>query len=279
MVEGGSLRGRRRLLISRNPWIALNQVYVYHGRTLSAQIKPVPTPADEDLLAALRGFRLDPDRSYADQVHELLREAIVRGKLPPRTALSEGTISALIDVSRTPVREALAQLADEQLVQIYRKVGTVVAPISMSLLEEGRFARSTLECANHVQLAQAITPGQLAEFGSIVDEQKRAVDAGDMERFFQLDELMHRRLFEFAGRQHVWAMLQPMKRQFDRVRWLLLERVDDHARRALAEHEQLLAQMAARDVARLGATVAAHIDRVGSHLASVRERAPDFFVD
>lgn len=251
---------------------------MYHGRTLSAVIKPVPA-VDESLLAALRGFQLDPDRSFTQQVHERLRDAIVRGALPPRTTLSEGAIASLIDVSRTPVREALAQLADEQLVQIYRKVGTVVAPISMSLLEEGRFARSTLECANHVQLALTITADQLAEFGRIVDDQRSAVAAGEVERFFQLDELMHRRLFEFAGRQHVWGMLQPMKRQFDRVRWLLLERVADHARRALAEHELILAQMAARDVARLGATVASHIDRVGSHLPAVRERAPEHFVD
>ena len=55
--------------------------------------------------------------------------------------------------------------------------------------------------------------------------------------------------------------------------------VTDHARRALAEHEQILAQIAARDMARLGATVAGHIDRVGGHLRAVRERAPDHFID
>jgi DNA-binding GntR family transcriptional regulator len=239
-----------------------------------------PAPGSEDtLVAALKGFQLDPDRSYTQQVHHLLRDAIVRGALPPRTALSEATIANTIDVSRTPVREALAQLADEQLVQIYRKVGTVVAPISISLLDEGRFARSTLECANHVQLAQTITPAQLDEFAGIVDGQRAAVKAGRVDEFFRLDELMHRRLFEFAGRPHVWEMLQPMKRQFDRVRWLLLERVADHAAHALAEHEQILALMAARDVGRLGALVANHINRVGSHLPQVRERAPDHFVD
>ncbi len=76
--------------------------------------------ADETLSAALAGFRLDPDRSYTAQVHDVLQRAIVRGKLPPRTSLSEAAISLAINVSRTPVREALAQLADEQLVQIYR---------------------------------------------------------------------------------------------------------------------------------------------------------------
>lgn len=250
----------------------------YHGRTVNAILKPMAS-SDEILVAALRGFRLDPERSYTQQVHQHLRDAIVRGTLRPRTGLSEATIATTLEVSRTPVREALAQLAEEQLVLIYRKVGTLVAPIPVSLLEEARFARSRLECANHVQLATTITPAQLDELAAIVDAQRRAVAEGPVDEFFRLDELMHRRLFEFAGRPHVWAMLQPMKRQFDRVRWLLLDHVTDHARRALAEHEQILAQIAARDMARLGATVAGHIDRVGGHLQAVRERAPDHFID
>lgn len=231
------------------------------------------------VVTALQGFSLDESRSYTEQVHALLRHAIVRGALPPRTALSEAVISTTIKVSRTPVREAFAQLADERLVQIIRKVGTLVAPIPVSILEEGRFARSTLECANHVELAQKITPAQLAELSRIIDAQRDAVAAGDVEAFFDLDEAMHGRMFAFAGRPHVWEMLQPMKRQFDRVRWLLLDRVEDHARRALQEHEQILAHIASRNMALLGASVAAHVDRIGSHLPDVRSRAPHYFVD
>ncbi|KAF1046183.1 GntR family transcriptional regulator [Xylophilus sp.] len=238
-----------------------------------------PVAPDAELLSALQGFQLDPERSYTQQVHGFLRDAIVRGTLAPRTQLSEAAIATTLDVSRTPVREALVQLADEQMVIIQRKVGTLVAPISLSLLDEGRFARSTLECASHVQLAQTITPEQLDEFSDIVAQQRQAVAAGDVGEFFRLDEWMHRRLFEFAGRAHVWAMLQPMKLQFDRVRWLLLDGVADHAQRALVEHEQILALMAARDVGRLGAAVAGHIDRVGRHLPEVRQRAPEHFVD
>jgi DNA-binding GntR family transcriptional regulator len=229
---------------------------------------------DEALASALSGFRLDPGRSYTAQVHDVLQRAIVRGKLLPKTALSEAAISSLIEVSRTPVREALAQLADEQLVLIYRQVGTIVAPVRLSLLEEGRFVRSTLECANHVQLAQNITADQMTEFGHILQRQRLAVDNTQLDLYSELDELMHRRLFEFAGREHVWSMLEPFKRQFDRVRWLLLGQVSGHAQRSLQEHEQMLAQMAARDVAGLGATVASHINHITQHLASLRERAP-----
>lgn len=244
------------------------------------RLKEDAAGVEDPLITALTGFRLDPSRSYTAQVHEQLREAIVRGTLPPRTALSEATISKLIDVSRTPVREALAQLADEQLVLIYRQVGTLVAPVRISLLEEGRFVRSTLECANHVQLAQTITPAQLTEFGQIIERQRNAVNSGEIDRFSELDELMHRRLFEFAGREHIWNMLEPIKRQFDRVRWLLLGHVAGHAERALQEHEQMLAQMASRDVAGLGAGVASHINHISVHLAALRKQAPEsYFVD
>jgi len=249
-------------------------------RASSRDQKAEPAPVDGSLAAALAGFELDPARSYTAQVHDSLQQAILRGVLPPRTSLSEATISSLIAVSRTPVREALAQLADEQLVLIYRQVGTIVAPVRTSLLEEGRFVRSTLECASHVQLVQTITPTQIAEFSGIIDRQRQAVVSGQIDRFSELDELMHRRLFEFAGREHVWAMLEPIKRQFDRVRWLLLGHVAGHADRALREHEEMLTQMAAHDVAGLGASVAAHINHITEHLAALRLQAPEsYFAD
>ena len=249
-------------------------------RPASRDNKADAAPVDSALAAALAGFKLDPARSYTTQVHDALQQAILRGTLAPRTALSEATISSLIDVSRTPVREALAQLAEEQLVLIYRQVGTIVAPVRMSLLEEGRFVRSTLECANHVQLVQTITPDQIAEFSRIVDSQRKAVASGHVDQFSELDELMHRRLFEFAGREHVWTMLEPIKRQFDRVRWLLLGHVSGHADRALHEHDQMLAQMAAHDVAGLGASVASHINHITEHLAALRQQAPEsYFAD
>jgi DNA-binding GntR family transcriptional regulator len=249
-------------------------------RAATRDSKPDAPDVDDALTAALANFKLDPSRSYTAQVHDTLQQAILRGVLPPRTALSEATISSLIAVSRTPVREALAQLAEEQLVLIYRQVGTLVAPVRTSLLEEGRFVRSTLECASHVQLVQTITPEQLTEFGNIVQRQRNAVAGGQIDQFSELDELMHRRLFEFAGREHIWTMLEPIKRQFDRVRWLLLGHVAGHADRALREHEQMLAQMAARDVAGLGASVAAHINHISEHLAALRQQAPaSYFTD
>jgi len=190
-------------------------------------------PGQEDTLAtALQSFRLDRHSSYTVQVEDALRAAIIRGRLPPGTALSEATISTTLGISRTPAREALALLADEQLVLIYPQVKTVVAPVRRSLIDEGRFVRSTLECSNHAELVRTITQEQLDSLAALISLQRKAAKTGDVEAFFKLDEEMHRSMFEFAGRAHVWTMLQGVKRHFDRVRWLLLERVGYHARRA-----------------------------------------------
>jgi DNA-binding GntR family transcriptional regulator len=238
-------------------------------------------PGQEDTLAsALQNFRLDRHSSYTAQVEDALRAAIVRGRLPPGMALSEAAISTTLGISRTPAREALALLADEQLVLIYPQVKTVVAPVRRSLIDEGRFVRSTLECANHAELVRTITQHQLDNLAALVAVQRKAAATGDVEAFFKLDEEMHRSMFEFAGRAHVWTMLQGVKRHFDRVRWLLLERVAYHARRAQQEHEVIMDRLFARDATGLTEAVSHHINAITGHLKELHDRAPEsYFVD
>ena len=232
------------------------------------------------LASALRTFRLDRHGSYTAQVEIALREAIVRGRLSPGTSLSEAAISATLGISRTPVREALALLADEQLVVIYPQVKTLVAPVRRSLIDEGRFVRSTLECANHAELVKIVTRPQLEILASLIAAQRNAAAAGDAEAFFRLDETMHRSMFEFAGRAHVWGMLEGVKRHFDRVRWLLLERVAYHARRAQEEHEAIMDRLVARDAAGLTLAVDHHINAIIGHMQELHDRAPPaYFID
>jgi GntR family transcriptional regulator, rspAB operon transcriptional repressor len=209
-----------------------------------------------------------------------LRAAIVRGRLPPGTALSEAAISTTLGISRTPAREALALLADDELVLIYPQVKTVVAPVRRSLIDEGRFVRSTLECSSHAELVRTITQQQLDSLTALVAVQRNAVTTDDVEAFFKLDEEMHRSMFEFAGRAHVWTMLQGVKRHFDRVRWLLLERVAYHARRAQQEHEAIMDRLLARDAAGLTEAVSHHINAITGHLKELHDHAPEsYFVD
>ena len=229
---------------------------------------------------ALDTASLDPKASYSDQVFGQLRRAIVRGRLVPGTALSEAAVAGAIGISRQPVREALRLLAQNGLVDVYPQVGTVVAPIHMALIREGHFVRSSLESANLLELATSITRGQLAEVKKNLAAQHKALGAGKTEEFFVLDETMHRRFFEFTGRERIWNLIEGAKVHLDRVRWLLLERIEEHAGRALREHEILVEKLVARDGPGLVEAVHFHIDAVAGHLLDLRKLAPDhYFVD
>jgi DNA-binding GntR family transcriptional regulator len=89
---------------------------------------------------------------------------------------------------------------------------------------------------------------------------------------------MHRRMLEFTGRARVWAQIEASKLHFDRVRWLLLERVTEHAERAFREHKAIIRRLAARDATGLVKAMHQHIEAVANHLLELRDRAPDGYL-
>ena len=244
---------------------------------------PTRQPVGESLDAvsiALAGAALDPRQSYVDQIQARLRDAVLAGRLTPGMALSEATVALAMGVSRQPVREALRLLAQEHLVDVFPQVGTVVAPVRVALIHEGRFIRRALEAANLAELVQTITPAQIAEIKALLVAQRAAVAAGLPGEFFRLDEQMHARFFAFTGRERVWAMIASVKVHLDRARYLLLERVGKHAVRALREHQALVARIAAHDSAGVAMLINKHVDSVAEDVEVLRTYTPaSYFVD
>jgi DNA-binding GntR family transcriptional regulator len=249
------------------------------ARQLALQTAPRPAadPARDPVAAALAGGALDPRQSYSDQVEARLRDAIVSGALAPGTALSEATVALAAGVSRQPVREALRQLAQENLVDVYPQVGTVVAPVRVTLIHEGRFIRRALEIANLQELVRTIAPPQVVELRRVLALQRAAVEAGRADEFFRLDETMHSLFFRFTGRERVWTLVAGVKVHLDRVRFLLLDRVAKHAARALREHQSLVARLAAHDGPGVAKLIRQHVDSVAEDLELLRANTPEGF--
>ena len=83
----------------------------------------------------------------SDRVYATLSAAIRDLSLAPGRSLSETELAESLNVSRTPLREAIARLVDAGLVQVVPQVGTRVALIRLSDVEEARFVRENLEVA------------------------------------------------------------------------------------------------------------------------------------
>ncbi len=79
---------------------------------------------------SLSRSRLDRSRPMRDQIYPLVRRMILTGAIKPGEVIDEKAIAAQLNVSRTPVREAVKKLSDENLVEVVAQSGTRAARIA-----------------------------------------------------------------------------------------------------------------------------------------------------
>lgn len=168
-------------------------------------------------------LRFTEPESIGAQLHRHLRQAIIQGEFAPGQALSEAEMSKLYAVSRQPVREAFIKLADERLVEVLPQRGTRVRKISMREVLDARFVREVVEASVVRQVAQASDPAHVRELRRILALQE-AVSAGDGRGFLALDEQFHRALALAAGCEYAWRVIEGVKAQMDRARYLSFDR-------------------------------------------------------
>src|SRR5690606_9977779 len=80
-------------------------------------------------------------------VYEIIKKNIINLNMPPGTRVSEKEISDLLNVSRTPVREAFIKLSKEGLIYVVPQKGSYISHIDLDAVEDARFIRECLEKA------------------------------------------------------------------------------------------------------------------------------------
>lgn len=210
------------------------------------------------------------------QIYERLRRAITTLVMLPSEALSEQDLAQQLGVSRTPVREALIRLADEGLIDILPQRGSFVAPIRLSDVEEAQFIREALEVAVVQRLAGKGSDAFIASLRTNLAMQKQAVAAGDREQFLELDEAFHRSLCEAAGLSRSWRVIQVVKLQMDRVRYLSLPD-PGHLETLLAQHVAIFDALESGDPKQAGQRMTAHLREVLRTVQNLNATRPDLF--
>jgi DNA-binding GntR family transcriptional regulator len=212
----------------------------------------------------------------SDRVYLTLREAIVSTELKPGLKLSENELASELGVSRTPVREALAQLRDERLVAIVPQLGTFVTLISPRAVADAEFVREALECAAIVRAVSHVGPDALEELQWNLAAQEQACASGSEHTFDRLDDDLHRRLCDASGHSIAWVLSRRANGHLDRVRRLSLPDAG-YIGEMLAQHRKIVAAVADADAASAEAAMRHHLRMVPSALPRLRQLHPDYF--
>jgi DNA-binding GntR family transcriptional regulator len=217
-------------------------------------------------------------QTIAAQIRALLRRDIIAGRLLPRAMLSEQELSQRFGVSRTPIREALIKLAEENLVEIYPQYGSFVAPIKLREVFDSQFVRESLECSAVERAVERIEATQIKVLTAVLQRQRALHRAGDHEEFFVADERMHALIMEIAGHANAWRQVENAKAQMDRVRFLSMRNVRKRPS-VIAEHTLIVDRLTQRDRAGAVAAMRGHLRGLFRSVEILAASEPSYFVD
>ena len=217
---------------------------------------------------------LDPAVSITPQLYALLRDAIICNRFSPGDRISESEIARSCEVSRQPVREAFIRLAGEGLLAILPQRGTVITKISYTDVLNARFLREAIEADIVKILAADPDPALVRELRSQLDAQK-AVARETPKDFITLDERFHRTMADAAEKRGAWRLIEGLKSQMDRVRFLSLGHFP--VAKLVRQHTEVVDAIERGDMTEANAAIRAHLREVLIDLPRIREANPEFF--
>lgn len=208
----------------------------------------------------------------ADQVYELLKERILTRQLLPGERLSVPALAHELQLSRSPVREAVQRLVQEGLGTERPHSGAVVASADLRALIDLYLVRAELEGLS-CQLAAAASDDQLiTELEAIQDEHEAAHDAGTRSQMIRADVDFHARVARAADNPELTRMLEPV---LQRMLLGMLEADRDWPVQAMAEHRGIIAALRAGDPSEARRCMVAHVLRVRTDMETKLREAPE----
>jgi DNA-binding GntR family transcriptional regulator len=214
----------------------------------------------------------NPTRSTAQRLRDTLEEDIVRGEFTPGERLDEVGLTERFGVSRTPVREALQQLAAVGLVETIPKRGAFVARVGLPELVEMFEVMAELEGMCARLAARRITDSEAAALRESLEACERAAEGGDSDAYYYENERFHACIYAASHNGFLMQQAHQLKTRLHPYRRLQLK-VRNRVQRSLEEHRGIVQAIMAGDAARAEICVKQHVkiqgERFEDFIASV----------
>ena len=165
----------------------------------------------------------DKPLSNAQRALQKLREMIFAGELPAGSNHLEAELAERLDMSRTPVREALLMLEGQGLLELQPRKGVRILPISPGDMADIYDVLTELEGLSAEKAALAgYSATELAALEAAIDDMDAAILAGDLDAWSDADDQFHKELVRLGGNGRVKAIVEMMSDQVRRARAVTL---------------------------------------------------------
>lgn len=218
--------------------------------------------------------RIDKETAR-DYALRTLKYNIITLELAPGSVVSENELSSQLDLSRTPVREALIELSKVGIVEILPQKGSRVALIDYNFVEEFCFLRQVLETAVVEMVCDVATDEDILALEENLNQQEFYLKNPSPARLLETDDLFHMELFRICKKMQVYKLMSSMSTHFDRVRKMSLSTVKDI--KIVQDHRTIVEAIKAKDKELAKTTLTKHLLRYKLDEEVIRTNFPHFF--
>jgi DNA-binding GntR family transcriptional regulator len=199
-----------------------------------------------------------PRAALHEQVANRLRQMLVEGQIAPGAKLNERELAQTLDVSRTPLREAIKMLAAEGLVELVPNRGAIAVSLDEEDVLHTFELMASLEALSGELAAQRITDRELAEIKAMHFEMLAAYTRSDLSAYYQVNAKIHRAINAAAKNPVLTATYDQVNARLQALRFRSNQ---DGAKwkRAVKEHERMVDALGARDAAGMRDVLIAHL--------------------
>ena len=234
------------------------------------------TGGDSKQLSTKLRMELPARNHLFEQIHGILWEKIRSGEIESGQRLKDIEWARKLNVSRTPVREAMRKMQQEGVLVPLAQGGYEVRGTSQVDLMELYRCRAALEALAAEEAAGRFDESVAARFDDLVRSADEAIERGDLDSAFALNTKFHADILELGGNRHLGGLLEALQRLvlFYRAALLRMSK-DDAANKALYLdrlrmkqdcHREILAALHAKDGARAAALMQAHVRETAEDL-------------
>ena len=182
-----------------------------------------------------------------EQAYEMIKASILANEFMPGEKLTEEGLAARLSISPTPIREALARLGQEGIVQIVAHKGACVTPISRKDVHEIYQVRRALETLAMELSIEAIPSEELEQMEALFATVREGIEQGDRQCFLDSDLDFHNLTIRYCGNQRLVQILGSMRDQLVRIRTFLGGEPDLDVRASFEQHQRILTALQQRD--------------------------------
>jgi len=198
------------------------------------------------------------------KVYRVLKARIIKGGLSQDGKLFEAKIAKRLGVSRTPVREAIKELAAEGLVKMTPNQGVVVINVSIEDLQEVLQIRRALEGLATSMAAEKIHPEEIAKLEGIIQKMRMIVSKPnpDVVAYSELNAQLHNLILKVCGNKQLMKICNNLSSSDHRFRIRSLRNNPERLKYSLQEHQSIVDVLKEKDSKQAERLSKKHINNV-----------------